>query len=374
MRRLAYRKYLLIAAVLFLLLSLPLVFVEGFRTRLVGSLAFSWRKASSLKKGENSEISRLEGENYLLRIEIGKLRTLLEQQAKLQLIGEELKRCDSFCRRYEEMHYLQGLLSQVIPARVIYRDPGSFSSSMWVGVGEETNRLLDCSIIQKNSPVIVGSSVVGAIDYVGKKQSRVRLITDMALKPAVRAVRGHPQNIALIEAIDPILRHLNARKDLPLSFEARNKLIKDLDTLKANINRDLEGWYLAKGILQGAGTPMWRSVNHTLRGIGFNYDFGDVEGPARELISGKPVDGNPSYPAMPIIQENDLLVTTGMDGIFPPGLRVAEVTKIYPLREGAYTYEIEASPVAGNLESLQTVFIIPSIGYEGEEANYALPK
>lgn len=79
------------------------------------------------------------------------------------------------------------------------------------------------------------------------------------------------------------------------------------------------------------------------------------------------MDAQSSAPAIPIICESDILVTTGMDGVFPPGLRVAEVTRIFPLREGAYTYEIEAVPVVGNLDTLQTVFIIPPVGYSSEE-------
>ena len=65
--------------------------------------------------------------------------------------------------------------------------------------------------------------------------------------------------------------------------------------------------------------------------------------------------------AIPLIQVHDLLVTTGIDGVFPPGLRVAEVKKVFPLSEGAYTYEIEAIPTAGNLNNLQHVFIIPPV-------------
>ena len=58
------------------------------------------------------------------------------------------------------------------------------------------------------------------------------------------------------------------------------------------------------------------------------------------------------------------LVTTGMDGVFPMGLKIAEVTRVYPLREGAYSYEIDAVPFVKNLDSLQTVFIIPKVGFD----------
>lgn len=337
MRRYPYKKYLLLIGALFLLLSLPPLFMRSIRGK-VFALFFRPMKLSS-RGLRDSESERLEAENHLLRIEIGKLHALLEHAAPDD-----------------------PLLAKAAPARVIYRDPGTWTSSVWIDVGEQTG-----PVVQKNSPVVVGRALVGVIDYVGKKQSRVRLISDVGLKPAVRAVRGHAQNMALVEHINPVLRHLSLRKDLPVSREEQIALGRMLTQFKERLSEDSEGWYLAKGILQGAGTPSWRSVNHTLRGVGFNYDFPDAFGPARDLETGKPMDAKSALPAMPIIKVHDLLVTTGLDGIFPPGLSVAEVTKIFPLREGAYTYEIEAVPVVENLDSLQTLFVIPPLGYEEED-------
>ncbi len=334
MRRYPYKKYLLLVGALFLLLSLPPLFMRSFRGRVFAMFSPALKVAVSNEHDVGNE--RLEAENHLLRIEIAKLRASLE--------------------------FDQTRDSRVLPARVIYRDPESWSSSVWIDVGELTD-----PIVQKNSPVIVGRSLVGVIDYVGKRQARVRLITDVGLKPAVRAVRGAKQNGVLLDHITPLLRHLSVRKDLPLSKEEQMALGCLITQFKDRLSEEGEEWHLAKGILQGAGTPLWRSKNHSLRGIGFNYDFPDGKGPARELVSGKPTDSKSTLQAMPIIKTNDLLVTTGFDGIFPEGLFVAEVTKIFPLREGAYTYEIEAVPTAGNLDTLQTLFVIPPVGYDEEE-------
>ncbi len=326
MRRYPYKKYLLLVGALFLLLSLPPLFMSSFRGKVFAF--FSPTMKMSSKGVKDSEVEKLETENHLLRIEVMKLRAHLEH-AGLD----------------------DSVVAKAIAARVIYRDPASWSSSVWIDVGKLTGPM-----IQKNSPVVVGRALVGVIDYVGKRQSRVRLISDVGLKPAVRAVRGHAQNMALVEHLDPILRHLSTRKDLPISRDDQTTLVRNLTQFKERLSDDCEGWHLAKGILQGAGSPLWRSVNHTLRGIGFNYDFADAYGPARELASGRP-----------IIQVQDLLVTTGLDGVFPPGLSVGEVTKILPLQEGAYTYEIEAVPAIGNLDALQTLFVIPPIGYDEED-------
>lgn len=301
-------------------MSLPPLFVRGLRGRVFA--IFSPLMKTTHSPSQKNEQALLESENHLLRNELNKWYNRFEQTPTHR--------------------------SKVLAARVIYRDPASWSSSVWIDVGSASD-----PIVQKNSPVIVGNALVGMIDYVGKKQARVRLISDMGLKPSVRALRGLPQNMSLVEHLTPLIRHLNHRSDLPLSKEEQSALLKTLTQFKERLSRDYEGCYGAKGILQGGGTPLWRSVNQTLRGIGFNYDFPDEKGPARELTS-----------RVPIIAVADLLVTTGLDGRFPEGLAVAEVTQIYPLREGAYTYEIEAIPVAGNLDLLQTLFVIPPVGYD----------
>ncbi len=281
------KKYLLIGVTLFLLLSLPPLLIEGIRSKTASLFSPLWRGVRPLFSKANSSadiIKKLEGENYLLYLELSKLRSYLEQT-----------------------HYAPEILATsstkkaILPAQVIYRDPSSWGSFIWVNVGKEVNENLPSPVIEKNSPVLLGNALIGVVDWVGKKESRIRLITDVGLKPSVRVFR--------------------------------------------------KGEYLAKGIVQGAGKgPL-------LKGAGFNYDFSDKEGGARELNAS-------------LLLEGDLLVTTGMDGVFPQGLKVASVSKVYPLHEGAYTYEIEALPIAGNLERVQTVFIIPALvpDHEKEES------
>ncbi len=317
MRRKSYRKYFVLAGLLFLLISLPSLFVESLRHRVV-ALIFPMLRLAASK--EEAESKRLMAENYLLKVELAKLK------------GRERSRYPS-----------------VVTAHVIYRNPHSWGSVFWVDVGQ--------GVVEKNSPVLSGDALVGLVDFVGKKQARVRLITDVGLKPSVRAVRGALQNAQLFEQIESVLRPIQGRINLPIEEREQRELIALLKKLQQNLSLDHESWYLAKGIVEGGGAPLWRSRNHVLKGIGFNYDFADDKGAARPLTSDPP-----------ILEAHDLLVTTGMDGIFPPGLRVAEISKVFPLREGAYAYEIEAIPVVKNLDSIQTVFIIPSMSDEGSFA------
>lgn len=148
----------------------------------------------------------------------------------------------------------------------------------------------------KNAPVLKGDVVVGVIDEVKAGQSRVRLLSDPSLNPFVRVVR--------------------------------------------------KGVYLAKGEMNGRAKPAFRRPGTTLLGTGFNYDFPDKEGPAKGLRED-------------ILKPGDLLVTTGLDGVFPKGLKVARVVKVFPLKEGDFYYDLEAESLAGTLNDLEQLHVIP---------------
>jgi rod shape-determining protein MreC len=229
-----------------------------------------------------------------------------------------------------------------IQATVVYRDPASWSSSFWIDIGWE----LADGIIGKNSPVISNGNLVGVIEYVGKRQSRVRLITDSGLKIAVRAARGGIQERELALSAKALLEQL---KKHPKWHKA--DITKELGKWEEALPIRAEEFLLAKGELRGSSAPIFRSLSSHLHGIGFNYEFEDEHGRAQDLRSS-------------IIQEGDLLVTSGMDGVFPQGLPVATVAKVYPLREGAFFHEIEADAVAQNLLDLRSVFVLPPLPSE----------
>ncbi len=191
-----------------------------------------------------------------------------------------------------------------IQAKVIYRPKANWKSSFWINVGEN-----DHSSIEKNCPVVLGDAVIGVIDFVAPHKSLVRLITDPDLHPSTRAIRDEIS--------------------------------------------------LAKGELHGSPHSLGRSQRYTLIGSGFNYDFADAYGPAKDLRTGLPYDAPPNSEPIHLVEEGDMLVTTGMDGVFPKGLRVAKVTRIIPLQEGDFYFDIEAESVIENLDELEYVFILP---------------
>lgn len=317
MRKKAPKSYFLLFAAVLMLMSISTKNSERVRGVTASILGAGWRSLNDFKLAVGGFFDRFAQSQH------GSDRSLKEEVQKLQLKNQLLE---------AELRKLQGLLGEDLaaffeldfdfaPARVIFRPPSSWNSSLWIDAGSEENLKRGKDIIVKNSPVVVGKSVIGVIDYVGTRQSRVRLITDSGLRPSVRAKRVVSRRAIL----------------------------------------------LAKGELYGSSQPLWRSEEQVLQGIGFNYDFEDAEGPARDLRTGKPVDPLAKVPALPIIKVDDQLVTTGLDGVFPEGLDVAVVTKISPLKEGDYYYEIEARPTAGNLQELSFVFVIPPVGFESED-------
>ncbi len=302
---------LLAFILLFILTSLPSMPVNHLRSSAAGFLVPWWKGAYLAKKSikdifvQTADLEDQQIEIQRLKIENARLKDEIKQtQQKLGKDREALAAVDC----------------DVVSAQVIFRSPAIGENCLWINVGEETNRSLGKQMITKNSPVLAGHSVVGVIEYVGKRQSLVRLITDPELSPAVRAVR-----------------------------QSEGRLC-----------------YLAKGELRGLVQPAWRSGGAALKGVGFNYSFPDEEGPARDLRTGKPLDDSQKK-AIPLIMKGDLLITSGLDGIFPAGLHIAMVTKIYPLKEGDYFYELEAAPTAGNLDDLSILFVIRPLGFDAED-------
>ncbi len=390
MRRKPPYVYFLLFFVLLGLMSLPAKMSESMRGSTVAFFAPLWNSIAKVKNSvfgrssakdvdfsaHDEEVQQLRLENSLLRTEISHLKEAIQHELRLltQMTAitdrqQEAKQTANFLKKRHRLE-LQKLLQiqlQAIPAHVIFRSPASWNSSLWIDVGTETNEILGSKAIAKNSPVLVGTSVVGIIDYVGKKQARVRLITDSGLTPSVRALRTTSQSPLIIEKIHNLIQMLEKQKNILTDSQEHNTLIAKLEKTARNFSSEESVQYLAKGEIHGSSTPLWRSQRHLLKGIGFNYDFADGEGPSRDLRSGKPVDLSSVEPAIPILKVGDLLVTTGMDGIFPPDLLVAEVSRVHSLKEGDYYYELDALPAAGNLDDLTLVFVIPPVEYNADE-------
>ena len=326
-------------------------------------------------KDVEGKIEELERENQALFMQHDNLREWLLSEDRVDEQLEMLKKirddkhldpslADFFQRRAGEVSKILELQMYSIPAKVVFREPVSWSSFVWINVGEKHNKALGREVISKNSPVVVNGCLVGIVEDVRNAQSRVRLITDARLAPSVRTVRGKQQNEQLWQQLESVFRTLEARNDLFHSSEEQQAFTSFFSRIKSRISVDTQDRYLAKGELHGGSAPLWRSRGALLEGIGFNYDRADKEGPARDLRSGSPLTSFSSLESLSILQEGDLLVTSGLDGVFPAGIPVAIVKKVENLKEGASAYELKAEAAAGSLNDLSMVLVLPKVDFD----------
>ncbi|MDE3045045.1 MAG: hypothetical protein KGJ02_00145 [Verrucomicrobiota bacterium] len=352
------RSFFLLPVFLFLLLSLPEGASNRLRSRTVALLSPFWKLGDAARKPlvpvapvSSQEVNSLQLENHQLRSQLDLVYEWLSSEKRLrdqidvfrELKGEPKEFIE---RRTKEMKALLQKQAMAAFGRIIYRDPNSWSSSCWIDVGEEDNEALGQPIVAKNSPVVAGASLVGIVEYVGKRHSRVRLITDSGLKIAVRAVRGSIQEREMASLVHVLLDRLQR-----YSQGKEQVAVDGLAQLEKKFPVRWSDSYLAKGEVFGSSATYFRSLKSTLKGVGFNCDVSDAEGPARDLRSG-------------ILKKGDFLLTSGLDGVFPPGLKVGVVSSVKPLREGAFAYELEAVPSAENLSDLTSIYVLPPLSLE----------
>lgn len=317
-----------------------------------------------LRKGENfsEKLEKLSLENLLLTKQLEKVKEYLlsedrldRQVKKYEEIGMDPLLTKEFVQRREK-EFLDRISLEAfqVPAEVVYRDPAFWSSYVWINIGQKDNRKYGEEIISVDSPVVLGNHLVGVVDHVGETVSRVCLITSSTLTTAVRVIRGSTQNKLLMDDLALMIEKLKFSEDVFFSEEEQKNTLHILGDLLENIKESVGERFLAKGELRGSSQPLWRAKNELLNGIGFNYDFADEEGPARDLRTGKSPKGDAEF----LIKEGDLLVTTGMDGIFPEGLYTAIVTKVEPLEEGSISYSLKAKATSGDLSELTNVYVL----------------
>jgi hypothetical protein len=369
--------YIFIALFILCQLSLPTKATDRFRSISVAAFSPVWIGVASAKESifktaavwpsggyyvspeMKNELEGLELENHNLRYQV----ELLKAQVDLEkLVGEEAELLKQFVeddayakRRRVEIFRLIDLYTPSVIGKVIFRETASWSSSFWINLGEKTNQVLGKTVIAKNSPVVVGISLLGIVEYVGEHRSRVRLITDASIVPSVRILRGSEQKQVLAQQTRKLLEMVNDCEETSQDHPIK----KELEEFLQKLNPSGKNFYLAKGELRGMRAPLFRCRHALLQGVGFNYDFEDEEGLARDLRSGRPVQGN--LQEIPLVQKGDILVTTGMDGIFPAGLRTGQVSKVFPLREGASAYELDALSLIENFDDISYVTVLPPL-------------
>lgn len=374
MRKIDYRSYVFLTGIFFVLFSFSPDKSLILRQVTISAFSCLWDRIYLLTHPLNfstskQELEALRQENYLLNLQVDHIWEWLLSEDRIREQIDLLKSMSntsahesekSFLqrRRQEIMKILQ-LKSKAIPAKVIFREPGSWSNYVWINVGEADNKRLQEVVVAKNSPVVIGNSVVGVVDLIHKTQSRVCLITDNRLTVAVRAVRGKQQDHFLLEQLNALLFSL--KKNQNSCSQEMQEAISALNHLKTQFIPVNQNIYLAKGELQGTGRPLWRSCGSFLKGTGFNYDFSDEEGFARDLRFGFTYEKGSKLPSIALLSVGDLLITTGLDGVFPAGLHVGVVSKVDILQEGQCFYRLEAIAAAGGFDDLNFVSVLPAL-------------
>ncbi len=310
---------------------------------------------SQAKEGKEQELERLQALQISWQKQMEMMREILVSEARIEKFAEQFAKTSldekypaQFKKNARYLHDLFLQTSLAIPAKVIYREPLMWNHFLWVDVGQEDNERLQANLIAKNSPVVIGNQVVGIVEEVKKKTSKVRLISDSSLALSVRASRGEEQNFDMLRRIEGVEKSLQYFENPALSWEKKQQCMDVLASIKELITPEKGSKYLAKGIIQGMGYPLWRMPANILQGTGFNYEYADDEGPSIDLRDRM----------NPLLQVGDLLVTTGYDGIFPKGLLVGTVVAIDPLNPEDFSYRLKARAAVENIHEIEFVSIL----------------
>lgn len=312
---------------------------------------FSHPSSFSIKEYQE-KIHQLEAREVLLKNKIEFVKDMVLSDSRLQKRLEELRQIisESLEDNTQKTRYLAKLLQQeltAIPGKVIFREPLLWNNFLWINLGKMQNKEVGEEIIAKDSPVVVGNKVLGVIEEVHETKSKVRLLTDPSLNISVRVTRGREQNLSLLESVEELLHRLDVRPDL-IEGEVTQTALREL---QKSLLQDVGNYPLAKGILQGSNSSLWRLPAHILQGFGFNYEFSDEEGEKIDLRSQNP----------PIIRMGDLLITTGFDGVFPKGLVTATVVAVEPLNPGDIFYKIRARAAIENIHEIEFIQVLPAV-------------
>lgn len=236
---------------------------------------------------------------------------------------------------------VQTALGDAVRAQVTFRPPFTTSTTLWITAKSD---------IQKGAAVVKGDVLVGVIDYVGSNASRVRLVTDPNVQIAVRVLR--PQSI-----LAPLYQDLRMWIDYlaAMNLQAQQaSLVKQLEQVCAEFKKEpLDSRPLAKGLVRGSG-QLWNRRYNLLEGSGFNYTWVDSYLETKD-------------PRAKLVQEGDELVSSGLDGIFPQGLRVARVVKVQPEDPAQSIYRLQALPMISNFDDLSLVWVLPPFSKIDEE-------
>ncbi len=159
-----------------------------------------------------------------------------------------------------------------IIAQVSFQTSSPWTHVLWIDKGSKTPDLP--FQLQRNAPVLVGSTLVGLVDFVGNYSSRIRLISDPSIHPSVRVARGGYVPRQTVFMAQGLHKMLQKNPSIMPSEPLAHKLSALLEILIENTKQETT-LRLAKGELQGCESP---NDPFLLKGIRFNYKYPDEKG------------------------------------------------------------------------------------------------
>ncbi|NBO24015.1 MAG: hypothetical protein EBU93_02080 [Chlamydiae bacterium] len=347
----------LLLTLLFLLMS-PMIFLKNLQDKWIGGMQ-RWAK-------ENIEIEKISYEkaiveNQLLKSQIAYIQEWLATQQKMEDFFSELKKLEkgqllltinqeAQKSRFNALFEYLERFSQYAVAKIIFKEPFATSSFAWINLGRAYNDQVKSPVIQKNSPVVLGDVLVGIVEEVFSHHSKIRLITDPNLVVSVVASRGKTQLKAIHQRSYELLDTLELSQDF--LWEKKDQLKMLLLNLHQLLEKEGVDRFYARGEVYGAEYSPFLSYDHSLVGEGFH-----LEAQSKTHLQ---VQESEKFKEI-AIKSGDLLETTGLDGLFPKGLKVAIVTAIAPSKIGKLAYGIKAKTVVASLNELQYVQILPPL-------------
>ncbi len=281
---------------------------KGMAIRLADVLAGLVTQIGTGRKAEDpaSEQARKEAwEIWMLRREIEQLKVQLDAPSS----SVEQKGTAHAAEKGFERHL----------APIIARDPGDWASFIWVEAPNET-----AAQEWIEAPAIVGDIAIGMVDFAHHRRCRVRLISDAQLSLSVT---------------------------LSAQCEAASQIA----------DQSSEGAVKCPpmvGQVRGLGGALWNSSGTLLIGEGY------IPGPTRiEICELTHINILRSKRFAP----GDLLVTSGLDGIFPKNLRVGVVERVESDESSNTRYEFSAKS-AVDLHALSEVWILKKGGCDSTTA------
>ena len=272
-------------------------------------------------------------------VSIAKIRTEFvdpkEKDLKIHLLEQRNQTLESALLQCKQLKSSDAIAY----ANVIFYPPQN-TTFCWIDIGEQ-----NCPIVKKKSVVCFGNLAIGIVERVNKKTSLVRLLSNPQLNVSVRLERGSIQVLTARQSIDLLLQNP--------AISSKEKL--SLHHLMQSLHQKSTQHHLAKGYIQGMQSKFQK---RRLLGIGFQYDFADDYGPARNLLTYQPMQTQLKFESPPLLEVGDLLVTTGYDGIFQEGLLVGVLVDFEKENDIAYT--VEALPLV-DFENLKTVLVLPPL-------------